>query len=175
MPDQTESTVSDVTLYYRTYKPCDWDSEHYHLNKIINDFLIPKPGNRIKLRMYFKPKKLTNCFSLRKSLPDFEKHGLVYDFQCPEDRCNASYIGHTSNKLLTRMGAHRYKPSNIHAHYLRCHDKNPTSDMFKNFKIIFMDHSEYNVKTAEALYIKLYKPSINKQFNDMALTLHIFN
>ena len=125
--------------------------------------------------MYYKPKRLANCFTTRETVQDSDKHGLVYIFNCPEDSCNASYIGYTANKLLVRMRQHKYKPSNIQAHYVTRHQKTPNSDFFNQFKILYMDNKEYNVKIAEALYIKAMKPSINKQFNDMALTLHIFN
>lgn len=118
---------------------------------------------------------MSQCFSSREAVPDDEKHGLVYNFVCPEDSCNASYIGYTSNRLLVRMRQHKYEPSNIQAHYVQVHKKKPNSDIFNNFKILFMDHSDYNVRIAEALFIKSMKPSINKQFNNMALTLHVFN
>jgi hypothetical protein len=170
-----ENELQNVTFFYRTYRPYDWVNDQRFLTNIINDHLQPTPGVNLKLRMYYKPKRISNLFSNRLSLPDYDKHGLVYNFSCPEDGCNASYIGYTANRLLVRMGQHKNKQSKIHSHLMEAHNKTPTDDIFPHFKILYMDHSDYNVRTAEALFIKSSKPSINKQFKDMALTLHLFN
>jgi hypothetical protein len=173
--DAHSDEKKDITFYYRTYRPYDWKTDQLYLTKVFNEHIETSDNTTVKLRMYYKPKRLANCFSTRETVQDSEKHGLVYIFNCPEDSCNASYIGYTSNKLLVRMKEHTRRSSHIRTHYNSQHKKIPTSDFFPYFKILFMDQKINNVKTAEALYIKSKKPSINRQCNDMALTLHIFN
>jgi hypothetical protein len=166
----------NVNIYYRTFRPIDWEKDKYFLSRVIKQHVLPKEkGKEVKLVLYYKPKKLGNLLHTKVDVAEEEKHGLVYSFNCPEVGCNASYIGYTTNKLLDRISQHKAKLSNIFQHYNKSHRKTPGDDMAKSFKILFMDTDDRNLRMAEALYIKELKPAINKQFNNLALTLHVFN
>jgi hypothetical protein len=124
--------------------------------------------------LYFKPKKLSSCFTLRPKLPDIMRHGLVYKFVCTEDSCNASYIGYTMNRLLTRAKQHKYSNSKIHSHFNNEHKIKPDQSIVDGFSILYNHPNYKNNRIAEALLIKTNKPYINVRYNGMASGLNIF-
>ena len=116
---------------------------------------------------------MLSCFSLRPRKPVLESHGLVYEFKCNQEGCNASYIGYTSNCLITRAKQHRYKGSKINEHFSVDHHCKP-ENIFDSFKILYRNSDIRSTKIAEALLIRKHRPEINVRFNEMHAGLRVF-
>ena len=101
---------------------------------------------------------------------------MVYQFNCNEDSCQASYLGYSTNTLLTRCKQHKYFPSSIYKHYNYEHNKTPpTADaLINNFKILYKDNNTINLKIAEAIHIKERNPFINVKYNEATTILNLF-
>ena len=144
------------------------------LSQLFKKHVIPtKADTDVKLILYYKPKKLSSCFSLRTRKSDASNHGLVYQFSCQEDGCNASYVGYTMNSLKTRAQQHRYKPSKIHAHFINEHNRKPTI-ILDSFSILYKNSSRRHTRIAEAVLIKEKMPFINVKYNEMSAILKVF-
>ena len=58
---------------------------------------MPKTDvDKVNINVYYKPKRLASSFSRRPKSSDLMSHGVVYEFNCKEDDCNASYVGYTT-------------------------------------------------------------------------------
>ena len=111
---------------------------------------------------------MASKFSTRKVIPDAEKCGLVYRFDCPVQACNASYIGHTTQTLRNRVSQHRRDGSNIFKHYWSDHhalDLPSTKDFLSSFKIVYSSNVHIKIKIAEAILIKTLRPYINVKYD----------
>ena len=73
----------------------------------------------------------------------------MYQFQCSEDGCNTSYIGHTTNSLATRVRQHRYNPSSIMKHYEIDHSAivPPFDVVLRYFKNFTFQPKYFRIKT----------------------------
>ena len=78
------------------------------LHVVRRDDMTTDPSCKVDIRSYYKPEKLSSCFSLRPRNSMLSSHGLVYQFLCKEYGCNATYIGYTMNSLQSRARQHRY-------------------------------------------------------------------
>ena len=133
-------------------------------------------SSNITLKAYFRPFKLSSLFSTRPTKCNSNKSHVVYQFSCTEDRCNATYVGYTTNSLLTRCKQHRYSSSSIYSHYFIDHNMSPpTSDrLIDHFTIIYSSAEVMNLKIAEAITIKASKPIINVKYNELYDFLRLF-
>ena len=89
--------------------------------------------------------------------PDRERVGVIYEFHCKEDGCQASYFGHTRNSLATRARPHRHNTSSIHNHYQFDHHLPPptaTNFVYDHFTVLQSFNNPIDLRIAEALYIK---------------------
>ena len=174
--DQNTSAISnDLLFYYRCYNLDSCKGDKSFLQQLFRKHVIPNtPTQNVHVRLYYKPKKLASSFSLRPRHPDPQRHGLVYQFTCPCDGCNATYIGYTMNCLATRARQHKYSQSKIYAHYVNDHSANPPYPIVDCFKVLFSSSKLRANRIAEALLIKQHKPLINVRYNEMAGGLNIF-
>jgi len=100
----------------------------------------------------------------------------VYRFDCPKDGCTASYIGYTTNTIMTRCKQHRYSSSSIHTHFqIDHHETPPAADsLINSFSIIYNSNNLIDLKIAEAISIKLHNPYINVKYNENYSLLKLF-
>ena len=147
------------------------------LKTLCKNHVKTKENISLKISTYYKPQKLSSCFPIRPAKPTNLRSNVVYQFQCPEDNCQASYIGYTTNSLMTRCKQHRYCPSNIKSHYFFDHQNSPVpaTDLLINLlKIIFSSNKVIDLKIAESLAIKNNRPIINVNYNEGNNILNLF-
>ena len=113
---------------------------------------------------------------IKPEIDKFKKSSLVYKFECP---CNATYIGETARELDVRIREHNQKSRNteIFQHTSTCEiyqNSLPTTTTkmrstyhfhFRNFFSILKSNlfNYYDRTCAEAIFITLEEPSLNKQ------------
>jgi hypothetical protein len=110
-------------------------------------------------------------------IQDEDQANVVYQYFCPSDGCNgikSIYIGYTTNTLKTRMYQH-FSSGAIRKHNEMIHgDRSTKETILKNTKIIAKANCRDDLLLLESLYIKLYKPIINKKDEGFVKTLKIF-
>ena len=98
---------------------------------------------------------------------------MVYHFNCAG--CNASYVGHTTRHLTTRIKEHlgTDKNSHIFKHLhssVHCRSKCTGNE----FKVIDSAQSKYSLKLKEYMHIEWLKPNLNIQKKyEVSMTLLI--
>ena len=167
---------NDIKLYIQLDNVRCFNNDKKELNSIINVHVKCNNDYKICLLPYYKPFKLTSCFSTRTKCQFDDRTRVVYQFKCTEDRCNASYVGYTTNSILTRCKQHRYSSSSVYNHYSIDHHMNPPSAdiLIKNFSILYSSPQLPNLKTAEAIIIKQTNPYINVKYNEFFHSLTLF-
>ena len=124
------------------------------------------------LKIYYRSSKLSGKFSTRPRGTSTDH--VVYQFSCPEDDCQSSYIGFATNTLTTRAKQHWYKSSSIHQHFVEAHRK-PSQDIptniIYNFKILYRNADVFTLKIAESILIRENPPDINVKYNEMSNNL----
>jgi hypothetical protein len=115
-------------------------------------------------------------FSTRPQRNDETRANVVYQFVCPEDGCNASYVGYTTCTLKRRSGQHRYNPSSIHKHFVEDHSTAvpPINNIVAHFNILYSSSCKLELKIAEAIHIKQRNPFINVKYNEMSNYFNLF-
>ena len=126
----------------------------------------------LKIELSFSLFKTGSLFSVKDSIPSEERSFVVYLFSC--SGCNASYIGETTRKLLTRIEEHfSYgKGSVIYEHISKSSICKESCDK-NSFKIIDTANTEFQLKIKEAIHITLSKPTLNKQIKHERLNIII--
>ena len=155
-----------------TFKP-----DEKTLKQIFSKHVHPCQSNtEIKVQAYFKPSRLSSYFSTREKKATHLKTNVVYSFNCTEGSCKASYIGYTTNSVLTRCKQHRYNPSSIYHHYNIDHHMAPPhyNILINNFKILYSSLNLSNLRIAEAILIKKFNPFINVKYNEAFNYLTLF-
>ena len=109
---------------------------------------------------------------------------VVYKFTCQVDP-DISYIGKTKRHLGVRSQEHlntkTYLKSAVSDHIVACHvcrDSLSNGQLtYKNFEILKTGSSDYEIQIIEALLIKKFNPSLNKQLfqEGSFVNLKIFN
>ena len=134
------------------------------------------PGREVDVVTYFRPYKMSACFSTRSRCLDRDRSRVVYRFLCPEPACNAAYIGYTTQTLITRAKQHRYRESSIFKHF-DCEHKKAVphiSDFISNFSIAYSSHEKIKLKIVEAIMIKTERPFINVKHDVLYDILRLF-
>ena len=124
--------------------------------------LCEKLCKKTKIKIAFTSFKIGNYFSTKDPIPKCYKSRIVYKFVC--EGCNAHYIGHTTKQLFFRINEHfgRDKKSHIFKHLQET--ANCNEQCTDNcFSILDSATTINQLKIKEALYIRWYKPNINKQ------------
>ena len=172
---EKDSKKEKICFYLESFNPKNTKNDQKNINKIVNEHIKPKDQNKeIDITLYYRPKKIETYFSTRPNKQTMERHNVVYQFTCNEESCNASYIGYTTNMLLTRAKQHKYAPSKINKHFNDAHQKSPTNGMLENFNIIYQSNNEYDIRIAEAILIKKEMPDINIKYGEISNYIKIF-
>ena len=147
IPDQQNKKV--LVLPYLGRVSTSLKRKLTHIEKRLN----------IKIRIIFKPFKVSRFFSLKSRCPKLLRSRLVYEFQCPVEQ-GVTYIGKTKRHLATRVKEHLHPSGNSaiaeHIATCTCH---PSSD---NFRVLRQCKDEYEMSLCEALLIKQDKPVLNQ-------------
>ena len=112
-------------------------------------------------------------FNIKDKTPLEHKNNLVYEINCPEDNCNAVYIGETGRRLSERIKEHGDIKGHSHVaqHTLKTNHRAITME---NVKLLSCNRGNTKTrKITESLYIRKKKPNINKQEASLPLKLFI--
>ncbi len=125
-------------------------------------------------RVIMKTRKLKTALpSLKPTVPKMLRSSVVYKIDCPG--CDASYIGETLRLLQQRLREHLGKSGTIRKHLETCQPTfQPTLQNFeKQVTILACSNSPPKLLTHEALFIKVFDPSLNTkdEFRSRTLTL----
>lgn len=126
-----------------------------------------------KLKTVYTGTKLSSKFNIKDRTQIKHQNDVIYKIKCPEENCNATYIGETVRRLHERLKDHqgRDKNSNVIKHTITHGHKEISID---DITILAENNKTYyNRKILESLFIKKYKPSINSQQNSIPLKLFI--
>ena len=143
-------------------------------------FLIPykgmKPAAFVKQRLnglssrlavlvqpIFTSRKIAENFGAKEEKPKLvNQQCVVYEFEC--DRCDAGYVGITTQHLHQRIDGHTVPASSICKHYLNDHNIKPTVDLITPcFKVIRKCRNKFECLMHEMFYIQELEPSLNVQ------------
>ena len=108
------------------------------------------------------PKSVQRCRNWPESAPA----------ECPESTCSENYIGEVARRLQERVDEHAGKDSKSHM-LQHTHQSGHTAVSIDNFRIVKRGFKNQKMKRkiSEALLIKKYRPSLNKQENSVPLML----
>ena len=124
----------------------------------------------INFKLVFTSHKIKSLFSFKDTIPSDLKSLVVYKFVCAG--CNSCYIGETTRHLTTRIKEHTTSDKNSHI-YKHLQNANCKSKYTRScFTILDKANTPFSLKLKEALYIRKYKPDLNKQiqhFNSIFL------
>ena len=165
-----EEECQKITLYYKMNYGTAYKQESEVVRNIIKRGVRTiDPEMKLDLRVYCKPNQMASLVMRNSTAPPKEKAAktnVVYKFECPERDCepsNVSYIGLTSTTLRRRLQAHRNQGS-IFQHYTDQHDRRPTvNELLESTSIIGHETTSRRLMIAEAVSIKLQKPTLNIQ------------
>ena len=169
--------TENITFFVELHNLCNFQQDKKQLKGIVQEHVKAVDTEaKIKLQAYFKPYKLSAQFSTRPTKNDRKRADVVYQFNCSEDGCNATYIGYTTCTLERRSLQHRYNPSSIFKHYQSEHNIRPPTpaEITNHFKILHSFHDLVHLRLAEALAIKEQKPFINIKYNEMSNFLNLY-
>ena len=134
------------------------------MNKCVNK-LLP---NNTKIEVAFKSTKLSSCFKT-----DFEhNHDLIYHAKCPELTCIDDYVGESARRITARIKDHNGRDHTLQVwnHSIEKSHKNVNTIDFKIIDKNFHNNKR-KLKTAEALWIKDLRPTLNTQEKSIQLKL----
>ena len=175
--EDPSTEIVPVNLYVQLFNLSTYKQDSCTLKKVLEDHVLAaRPNHRVMLKPYFKPRKISSQFSCRPVRANLDSANVVYQFNCQEVSCNATYIGHTSKTLRSRIKQHRYSASSIYQHFINDHNELPPQfDVLSNqFEIVFNSTEILNVKIAEAILIKSKNPYINVKYNELYDFLKLF-
>lgn len=176
--DVVQADVEYVDFYVRLGNLSNFKKDGNTLKCILDSHVRPtNDSSQIRLRPYFKPYKLQSAFSTRLRKESADRVSVVYKFSCPEVRCNATYIGYTTNTLATRVSQHRYSSSSIRSHFAYDHQMGAPKqqEFLPHFQIIHSYSDRIDLKIAEALEIRKQNPYINVKYNESYQILNLYN
>ena len=120
----------------------------------------------VNMNIYFRSFKVSNYFQLKRSTPTELSSNVVYKFSCPCDTA-ISYIGYTTRHLITRAHEHlnlnSIAKSAIKDHIYSCSHCSKTNLSECNFEVIKKCNTGFEAKIQEALLIKKFNPTLNRQ------------
>ena len=146
---------------------------HKKLKSLAKRYL---PGSEIVV-IFKSPSRLSSVFNFKDKLPLYLVSGVIYKYTC--SRCNSTYVGKTKRHTHHRFAEHAGRSpltgklvkgqgsTTVRDHMLTC-DTVVSND---NFEILGRDSVDYYLKIKESIFIKLEKPSLNKQGKSIPLAL----
>ena len=118
------------------------------------------------MSIYFRFFKVGNYFQLKCSTPTELSLNVVYKFSCPCDTA-LSYIGYTTRHLITRAHEHlnlnSIAKSAVKDHMYSCSHCSKTGLSVSNFEVIKKCNTGFEAKIQEALLIKKFNSTLNRQ------------
>lgn len=141
------------------------------LVRSLNNTLAKLPTTDIVTRVIYNSTKLGSRFPVKDRTKSEHEHNLIYEITCPDEHCNASYIGETGRRLSERIKEHGTITGNSHVsqHSMKFGHKPVTMD---NVQVLTKHRGTIKSrKTLESLYIKQRKPAINVQEASLPLKL----
>jgi len=134
--------------------------------------LVEDSFHKTNLVVAFKaPSEIGHLFPFKDKVNDPKKLSLVvYHIKCLS--CDANYIGKSKRICDIRFNEHKNdKNSSIYKHHI------DTGHLFDYDNISILDRASNDLKLQykEMLYIRKFKPSLNKQENSELFTLIIRN
>ena len=172
-----DANSDSIQYYVRLHNLSSFSSDSKLIRNIIKTHVKPVDSSKIvSLMPYHRPLKLSSKFSTRIKHACPKRVNVVYQFNCPEPRCNAVYIGYTTCTLLSRCKRHRYKSSGISQHYNHDHSMFPPNhdQLINNFKNFHSFPNKMDLQLAEAFEIKSKNPIINVKYNELLSMLGLF-
>ena len=128
--------------------------------------------NNAKTRTTYTGRKLGTKFQIKDLTKNQHEHDLIYYSKYPESNYNEDYLGETRKRRIQRTADHcgKDKQSHVLKHALMNHC--PVVDLI-DLKVINKTYHGNNQKrkTLGALYIKLYRPSLNSQEHSVQLKI----
>ena len=120
----------------------------------------------VDMFVYFSSCKVGSFFSLKSKTPFNLKARVLYEFKCL-DVPSTTYIGKTERHIATRVKEHLTPKENeksaITKHIFHCQTCKNSQLSIDNFSILKSCKSDYSCKVNEALFIKKFRPVLNKQ------------
>ena len=115
---------------------------------------------------YFTSCKIARFFSLKSKTPFPLKSCVIYKFPCLNDS-DTAYIGKTKRHITIRANEHvtpKESPkSEIKNHIFECNTCKNSQLSVENFTILKQCKNDYTCRITEALFIKKFRPQLNKQ------------
>ena len=169
---------ADVKFYVQFFNLSQFKYDRKRINQIVNTYVkLSDEQAKLDVIPFFKPAKISSQFSTRCRSERLSRSNVVYNFCCPLDECNSSYIGYTEQTLENRIKQHRYKSSSIFKHFENDHKMSvlPSVEAFKQcFSILYSSYCSNKLKIVEAFKIKTEKPIINVKYNELYDFLRLF-
>ena len=130
------------------------------ITELINQHL------KVDIFTYYTSCKVGDFFSLKSSTPHALKANIVYKFECLSVS-DTYYIGKTKRHLVTRAIEHTTPKeslkSEVKNHIFGCNECKNGSLSVDQFKVMKQCRNDYSTRIQEAIYIKKFRPKINKQ------------
>ena len=101
---------------------------------------------------------------------------MFYKYKCSYDE-SIQYIGFTSRPLVERVKEHLKGNTAVSDHISNCNICKNKNITVNNFEILKKWRNKFETMISEALLIKRYNPTLNKQLTEPGIihTLRIFN
>ena len=141
------------------------------MRKLSKNILTTTKG-KVQLRTTFTPCKLGSKFSVKDKTELIHQHNVTYHISCANKRCEATYVGETKRRILTRMMEHNSKDPKSHV-LIHSKETKHRQVFLPNLKIVGSGYkSDFRRKISEALHIKELKPDLNVQKDAYRLKLY---
>ena len=113
-----ESETDNVKLHVNLDNPASFNKDRKTLYQTVKEHVKScNLSKKIKLCGYYQPLRLSSMFSTRRKPSEGETTRCVYQYNCYEEGCQASYVGFTSCRLNRRTRGHRHEKSVIYKHF----------------------------------------------------------
>lgn len=125
------------------------------------------------IQIVYTGTKFGSNFNIKDKTTFDNQYNIVYRASCPNQNCDATYIGETGCRIQERLKNHSGRDH--HSHLFK-HSLATTNEILTNvdYEILSSSHRHtFNRKIAEALLIKKYQPSLNTQKNSVPLQLFL--
>ena len=170
----TTDTTLTHALYYKNQMSPAYKNDERALKAIIRrNISVINPREALKLIIYYQNPS-TKSLVLRNNMSNdpsmLKKSNVVYHYTCKKGDCalhnNSGYIGHTTTTLSRRITMH-LQQGGLKTHNDTHHqnDRLTREDITSNIRILQQESNRRRLHILEAVYIRKFEPSINRQIN----------
>ena len=174
----TADTSTTHILYFKNQMSPAYKNDEKTLKTIIHRNIKAKnPDDHVKLVIYYK-NPTTKSLVLRNNMSNdpsmLKKTNVVYHYICKKGDCalhnNSGYIGNTTTTLSRRITMHLQQGGLITHNETHHHgDRLTRTDITSNISIIKEESNRRKLQILEAVYIRKFEPTINRQVNARGL------